>query len=112
MKLTILFSVLVLAACGKDDKKAGGAANVTGGCFNETAGDCYEYPAGGNATTLADICDNDPAAKWVASCPREGLVGGCKSGNKYDKGAPTHFFYKGTVDEVKTSCGGDTFVEK
>jgi hypothetical protein len=121
MKLLVLvISLALLAGCGKDDSKAGGGGggggggNVTGGCFNETAGDCWEHPAGRDATVLADICDNDPGAKWLAACPRDKLVGGCKSSNKFDKGAPTHFYYKGTVDEVKQTCAsaGDLFVEK
>jgi hypothetical protein len=116
MKKILLMSILVVASCGKgDDKKSGSAgANVTGGCHNATAGDCWEHPAGRDPKMLADICDNDPGAKWVAACPRENLVGGCKSSNKYDKGAPTHYFYKGTADEVRQACTakGDLFVEK
>jgi hypothetical protein len=114
--ISILVVMLALAACGKSDDKKGGSAggNVTGGCHSAAAGDCWEHPAGRDPKLLADICDNDPNAKWVAACPREGLVGGCKSSNKYDKGAPTHFFYKGTADEIRKTCeaNSELFVAK
>ena len=62
---------------------------------------------------LADICDNQPGAKWIDMCPREGMVGGCKSPNKYDRRAPTRWFYTGSVDLVKARCAadGDMFVD-
>jgi hypothetical protein len=116
--LVFAFALLAAAACGKDDKAGGGGGGgggaLTGACHNEAAGDCWEHPAGGDPAVLGDICDNDPGAKWIASCPRDKLVGGCKSSNKFDKRAPTHFFYKGTADEVKARCtsAGELFVEK
>ena len=116
MKKALLIGILFVVACSKSDKSAGGGGGggVTGGCLNETTGDCWEHPVGGNKETLGKICTNDPGAKWVDACPRDKLIGGCKSSNKYDKGAPTQFFYKGTVDEVKKTCtdGGQLFVEK
>ncbi len=106
--------VVVLVACGKADGGKADSSRVTGGCYNASVGECWEHPPGRDAKQLADICDNDPGATWLAACPREKLSGGCKSANQYDAGAPTLYLYKGSPDDVKKQCesDGQAFVAK
>ena len=105
---------LALVACHDDPPPRPApppAPALTGACLEPDQ--CWDHPAGGDPAMLADICDNAPGARWIDRCPREGLVAGCKSPNKYDRRAPTRWFYRGTIDDVRRRCeqDGDRLVD-
>jgi hypothetical protein len=94
--------LIMIAACGKDE---GSDRHVIGACLQTLeAGPhrCFEF-TGDRVAYRKGECAKDRLSSWVAACPRDGVIGGCRDVTAYS----TEFFYGSfgsSIDKVRAAC--------